>query len=155
MRRKSIELSISCTNLSFRGVTDHVETQDTEDPQSPSGSLNEYSGIETPSKSRDTTKRSGSRRSQATRTPKAAQERDVRQRQYCTQAYLLGLARKRRSLGTKPAQMSLNILCIELATLMHGIGRLLHSIYSINLEKALIIDVNRLESKALGALCSS
>ncbi|KAH6672621.1 hypothetical protein B0J14DRAFT_77847 [Halenospora varia] len=66
-----------------------------EDPQSPSGSSDESSDIETPSKPRDRVAQPGTRQSHAAKTSQAAEERDVSQRQYCTQACLLGLVRKR------------------------------------------------------------
>lgn len=66
-----------------------------EDPRSPSSSSNESSDVETPSKPRDHTASFKIRQAHATKTSQAAEERDVRQRQYCTQAYLLRLVRKR------------------------------------------------------------
>jgi hypothetical protein len=65
-----------------------------EDPQSPSSSSDESLDIETPSKPRTGTAQSGFRQSYATNTSQAAGS-DVRHRQYCTQACLLGLARRR------------------------------------------------------------
>ena len=84
--RKSRKARNSC------GSTD---IQVHEDPQSPSGSSDKYSDMETPSKPRDRTAPTGVRQSHAAKTSQAAEERDVRQRQYCTQACLLGLVRKR------------------------------------------------------------
>ncbi|KAH6698225.1 hypothetical protein BKA61DRAFT_583388 [Leptodontidium sp. MPI-SDFR-AT-0119] len=62
-----------------------------EDPQSPSGSSDETSDVETPSKPRAGMRQSGTRQ---IRSSPAAEESDVRHRQYCTQACLLGLVRK-------------------------------------------------------------
>ena len=60
-----------------------------EDPQSPSGSSDETSQVDTPSKPRA---RTGQMRS--VKSSQATKESDVRHRQYCTQACLLGLVRK-------------------------------------------------------------
>ena len=49
--------------------------------------------------------------------------------------------------------MSLHIVCTELATAMHWSRRVSYNVGDINLEKTLIIVANRLESKALEALC--
>jgi hypothetical protein len=64
-----------------------------EDPQSPSGSSDETSDVETPSKPRARTRQSGTGQMRSIKS--AAEESDVRPRQYCTQACLLGLVRKR------------------------------------------------------------
>ncbi|KAG9228547.1 hypothetical protein BJ875DRAFT_526349 [Amylocarpus encephaloides] len=61
----------------------------------PSGSSDETSDIETPSKPRARTHQSGTRQVRPVKSSQAAEESDVRHRQYCTQACLLGLVRKR------------------------------------------------------------
>ncbi|CAG8982361.1 hypothetical protein HYALB_00013990, partial [Hymenoscyphus albidus] len=66
-----------------------------EDPQSPSGSSDETSDIETPSKQRAHTHQSNVGQVRPVRKSQAAEESDVCHRQYCTQACLLGLVRKR------------------------------------------------------------
>jgi hypothetical protein len=66
-----------------------------EDPQSPSGSSDETSDVETPSKPRVRTHQSNTRQMRSVKPPQAAEESDVLPRQYCTQACLLGLVRKR------------------------------------------------------------
>jgi hypothetical protein len=65
-----------------------------EDPQSPSGSSDETSDVETPSKPKARTRQSGTRQLRSAKSSQAAEESDVRHRQYCTQACLLGLVRK-------------------------------------------------------------
>lgn len=85
-RRKSRKTRNSCGS---------ADIQVHEDPQSTSSSSDENSDIETPSKPRDRTAPSRFRQSHAAKTSQTAQERDIRQRQYCTQACLLGLVRKR------------------------------------------------------------
>ena len=65
-----------------------------EDPQSPSGSSDETSDVETPSKLRARTRQSGTGQLRPVKSSQAAEESDVRHRQYCTQACLLGLVRK-------------------------------------------------------------
>ena len=63
-----------------------------EDPQSPSGSSDEGSDLETPSKPSAPTK--GFENMPATvHTSQATEQSDTRHRQYCTQACLLGLVR--------------------------------------------------------------
>jgi hypothetical protein len=66
-----------------------------EDPQSPSGSSDETSDVETPSKPRARTRQSGIGKTRSVKSSEAAKETDVRHRQYCTQACLLGLVRRR------------------------------------------------------------
>ena len=66
-----------------------------EDPQSPSGSSDETSDVETPSKPRARTRQSGTGQVRPVISSQAAEESGVRHRQYCTQACLLGLIRKR------------------------------------------------------------
>jgi hypothetical protein len=66
-----------------------------EDPQSPSGSSDETSDVETPSKPRARIRQSGTGQMRSVKSSQAAKESDVRHRQYCTQACLLGLVRKR------------------------------------------------------------
>ena len=63
------------------------------DSQSPAGSSDETSDIETPSKPRMRTAESGNRHAHAINTSQASGS-DLRQRQYCTQACLLGLVRR-------------------------------------------------------------
>jgi len=65
-----------------------------EDPKSPSGSSDEISDVETPSKRRVRTRQSGTGQTCSVKSSQAAEESDVRHRQYCTQACLLGLTRK-------------------------------------------------------------
>jgi hypothetical protein len=65
-----------------------------EDPQSPSDSSDESSDVETPSKPRICTAQSGIRQSSGSINTSQASESDVRQRQYCTQACLLGLVQR-------------------------------------------------------------
>ena len=65
-----------------------------EDPQSPSGSSDETSDVETPSKPRVRTHQSSTGQIHSIKSSQAAEESDVRHRQYCTQACLLGLVRK-------------------------------------------------------------
>ncbi|TVY90595.1 hypothetical protein LAWI1_G003827 [Lachnellula willkommii] len=64
-----------------------------EDPQSPSGSSDETSDFETPSKPKARTHQSDTRQMRSAKTSQAAEESDVRYRQYCTSACLLGLVR--------------------------------------------------------------
>ncbi|KAL5328001.1 hypothetical protein ACEPPN_005707 [Leptodophora sp. 'Broadleaf-Isolate-01'] len=66
-----------------------------EDPQSPSGSSDEASDVETPSKPGARTRQSGIGQMRSVKTSQAAEESDVHHRQYCTQTCLLGLVRKR------------------------------------------------------------
>ncbi|KAH8799418.1 hypothetical protein F5884DRAFT_758446 [Xylogone sp. PMI_703] len=66
-----------------------------EDLQSPSGSSDETSDFETPSKPKARTGQSSTRQMRAAKTSQAAEESNVHHRQYCTQACLLGLARGR------------------------------------------------------------
>ena len=56
-----------------------------EDPQSPSGSSDETSDVETPSKPRTRTRQSGTGQIRSVKSSQAAEESDVRHRQYCTQ----------------------------------------------------------------------
>ncbi|KAH7364889.1 hypothetical protein BKA65DRAFT_145816 [Rhexocercosporidium sp. MPI-PUGE-AT-0058] len=65
------------------------------DPQSPSGSSDETADAVTPSKSRARTRQSGTGQMRSIKSSDAVEESDVRHRQYCTQACLLGLVRKR------------------------------------------------------------
>jgi len=65
-----------------------------EDPQSPPGSSEETSDVETPSKSRALTRQSRTGQMHSVKSSQAAEETDVLHRQYCTQACLLGLVRK-------------------------------------------------------------
>ena len=66
-----------------------------EDPQSPSGSSDETSDVETPSKPRARTPQSGTGKIRSVKSSQAVEEGDVHYRQYCTQACLLGLVRGR------------------------------------------------------------
>ncbi|KAH8650353.1 hypothetical protein BGZ60DRAFT_421798 [Tricladium varicosporioides] len=84
--RKSRKVRNSC------GSTDIIVH---EDPQSPSSSSDETSDVETPSKQRVRTRQSGTGQTRSAKSSQAAEQSDVRHRQYCTQACLLGLARKR------------------------------------------------------------
>ena len=65
-----------------------------EDPQSPSGSSDETSDVETPSKPKARTRQFGTGQVRPVKSSQAAEESDVRHQQYCTQACLLGLVRK-------------------------------------------------------------
>ncbi|CZT52680.1 uncharacterized protein RSE6_14035 [Rhynchosporium secalis] len=65
------------------------------DPQSPTGSSDETSDVDTPSKSRARTRQSGSGQIRSIKSSQAVEESDVRHRRYCTCACLLGLVRKR------------------------------------------------------------
>jgi hypothetical protein len=65
-----------------------------ENPQSPSSSSDERSDIETPSKLKARMRQSGIGQVPSVKSLQAAEESDVRHRQYCTQACLLGLIRK-------------------------------------------------------------
>jgi hypothetical protein len=65
-----------------------------EDPQSPFGSSDETSDIETPSKPRARTRQSSTGQIRSVKSSQAAEESDILHRQYCTQACLLGLVRK-------------------------------------------------------------
>jgi hypothetical protein len=62
-----------------------------EDLQSPSSSSDETLDVETPSKLRACTHQSGTRQMRSIKSSQVAEESDVHYRQYCTQAYLLGL----------------------------------------------------------------
>lgn len=64
------------------------------DPQSPSGSSDETSDVETPSKPKARTRQSSIGQTRSAKTSQAAKS-DVRHRQYCTQTCLLGLVRRR------------------------------------------------------------
>ncbi|KAH7378966.1 hypothetical protein BKA64DRAFT_242116 [Cadophora sp. MPI-SDFR-AT-0126] len=66
-----------------------------EDPQSPSGSSDETSDVDTPSKSRARTRQSGTGQMRSIKSSQVVEESDVRHRRYCTRACLLGLVRKR------------------------------------------------------------
>jgi len=83
--RKSRKARNSC------GSTDIIVH---EDPQSPSGSSDETSDVETPSKPRARTQQFGTGQVRSVKSSQAAEESDVRYRQYCTQSCLLGLVRK-------------------------------------------------------------
>ena len=63
------------------------------DPQSPSGSSDKTSDVETPSKPRAHTRQSGIGQMRSGKLSQAAEESDILHRQYCTQACLLGLVR--------------------------------------------------------------
>ncbi|KAH6667181.1 hypothetical protein B0J14DRAFT_629544 [Halenospora varia] len=65
-----------------------------EDPQSPSGSSDETSDVETPSKRRVRTRQSSTGQTRSVKPSQVVEESNVH-RQYCTQACLLGLVRKR------------------------------------------------------------
>jgi hypothetical protein len=82
--RKSRKVRNSC---GFANIIVH------EDPQSPSGSSDETSDFETPSKPKARTHQSGTGQMRSAKISQAAEESDVRYRQYCTQACLLGLVR--------------------------------------------------------------
>ena len=83
--RKSRKARSSCSSIDIKVY---------EDPQSPSSSSDESSDIETPSKPRTRTAQSGFGQSHSINTSPAVGS-DVRHWQYCTQACLLGLARRR------------------------------------------------------------
>lgn len=65
-----------------------------EDPQSPSGPLDDTSDVETPSKSRARTNQSSTGQMHSINSSHAAEGNNVRYRQYCTLTCLLGLVRK-------------------------------------------------------------
>ncbi|KAH8585875.1 hypothetical protein B0O99DRAFT_646021, partial [Bisporella sp. PMI_857] len=83
--RKSRKARNSCGSA---GIIVH------EDPQSPSGSSDETSDVETPSKPGARTRQSSTRQMRSIKSSQAAEERDILHRQYCTQNCLLGLVRK-------------------------------------------------------------
>jgi hypothetical protein len=83
--RKSRKARSSCGSVDIKVY---------EDPQNPSSSSDESSDIETPSKPRTHTAQSRTGSSHAINISQA-EESDVRQRQYCTQACLSGLVRRR------------------------------------------------------------
>ncbi len=66
-----------------------------EDLQSPSSSSDKTLDVETLSKPRVCTRQSSTGQMRSVKLLQAAKESDARQRQYCTQACLLGLVRKR------------------------------------------------------------
>ncbi|KAG4430456.1 hypothetical protein IFR05_014064 [Cadophora sp. M221] len=66
-----------------------------EDPQSPSGSSDETSDVETPSKPGSRTRQSGIGQMRSIKSSDAVEESDVCHQRYCTRACLLGLVRKR------------------------------------------------------------
>ena len=65
-----------------------------EDPQSPTGSSDETSDIETPSQSRIGTRLSRTEQKHQVKSSQGDKHSDVRHRNYCTQACLLGLVRR-------------------------------------------------------------
>ncbi|CZT07739.1 uncharacterized protein RCO7_11231 [Rhynchosporium graminicola] len=65
-----------------------------EDSQSPSGSSDETSDVETPSKPGSRTRQSVTEQIRSSNSSQAAKESNVRNRQYCTQACLIGLVQK-------------------------------------------------------------
>ncbi|PMD54798.1 uncharacterized protein K444DRAFT_695895, partial [Hyaloscypha bicolor E] len=71
-------------------------------------------------------------------------------RQYCIQACLLGLVRKRPIL----AQILAHTVLIGLATNMPWEGSHLQNLYYVNSPKTPTMDASDLESKVLVALCS-
>ena len=83
--RKSRKARSSCGSL---GIVVH------EDPRSPSGSSDETSDVETPSKPTVHTCEPGVGQIRSVQTSQVADESNVRHQQYCTQSCLLGLVRK-------------------------------------------------------------
>ncbi|KAH7393706.1 hypothetical protein BKA64DRAFT_746722 [Cadophora sp. MPI-SDFR-AT-0126] len=73
-----------------------------EDPQSPSGSSDETSDVDTPSKSRARTHQAGTGQIRSIKSSQAVEESDIRHQRYCTHACLLGLVRKRSLDGACP-----------------------------------------------------
>jgi hypothetical protein len=90
-----------------------------EDPQSPSGSSDETPDVETPSKPRARTRQSGTRQVRPVKSSQAAEGSDVRHRQYCTQACMLGLVRKHPLDDTCP---NINAHRAQGAGNYHGLG---------------------------------
>jgi hypothetical protein len=89
-----------------------------EDPQSPSGSSDDTSDFETPSKPKARTRQSSSGQMRSAKKSQAAEESDVRHQQYCIQACLLRLVRcfpKRQrtphSCGRQPSRGRPEIPC--------------------------------------------
>ncbi|KAH6719535.1 hypothetical protein BKA61DRAFT_571536 [Leptodontidium sp. MPI-SDFR-AT-0119] len=72
-----------------------------ENPQSPSGSSDETSEVDTPSK-RARTRQSGTGQMRSIKSSQVVEESDVRYQRYCTHACLLGLVRKRSLDGACP-----------------------------------------------------
>jgi hypothetical protein len=91
-----------------------------EDPQSPSSSLDETSDVETLSKPRARTRQSSTGQVRLVKSSQAAKESDVRHRQYCTQACLLGLVRKHPLDDTYP---NINAHRAHRAGNYHALGR--------------------------------
>lgn len=83
--RKSRKAKQSCGSAD---ITAH------KDSQSPSGSSDATSDIETPSKPKAHPRQSSTGQMHSAKSSQVVEETDVRHRQYCTQACLLGLARK-------------------------------------------------------------
>ena len=73
-----------------------------EDPKSPSGSSDETSDIDTPSKSRARTRQAGNGQMRSIKSSQAVEESDIRHQRYCTHTCLLGLVRKRSLDGACP-----------------------------------------------------
>ncbi|RFU32574.1 hypothetical protein B7463_g3766, partial [Scytalidium lignicola] len=65
-----------------------------EDPQNPSSSSDETPDVETPSKSRVRTRQPNTGQIRSAKSSQTTEKSNVRHRQYCTQACLLGLVRK-------------------------------------------------------------
>ncbi|KAM3067066.1 hypothetical protein ACMFMG_011739 [Clarireedia jacksonii] len=91
-----------------------------EDPQSPSGSSDETSDVETPSKPRAHARQSGAGQVRPVKSSQAAEESDIHHRQYCTQACLLGLVRKHSLDDTCP---NINAHRAHGAGNYHALGR--------------------------------
>ncbi|KAL5312936.1 hypothetical protein ACEPPN_019362 [Leptodophora sp. 'Broadleaf-Isolate-01'] len=91
--RKSRKARNSCGSVE---ITLH------EDPQSPSGSSDEASDIDTPSKSRARTRQAGTGQMRSIKSSQVVEESDIRHQRYCTHACLLGLVRKRSLDGACP-----------------------------------------------------
>ncbi|RDL30224.1 Uncharacterized protein BP5553_10502 [Venustampulla echinocandica] len=91
-----------------------------EDPQSPSSSSDETSDVETPSKSRARTNQSGTGQIHSINSSQTAEDRDVRHRQYCTHACLLGLVRKHPLDDACP---NVNVHRAHGAGIYHALGR--------------------------------
>ncbi|KAH8591188.1 hypothetical protein B0O99DRAFT_632694 [Bisporella sp. PMI_857] len=91
-----------------------------EDPQSPSGSSDETSDVETPSKPGAQTRQSGAGQMRSIKSSQAPEERDILHRQYCTQTCLLGLVRKHPLDDACP---NVNAHCAHGAGNHHALGR--------------------------------
>lgn len=97
------------------------------DRQSPTGSSDEFSDVETPSKPNLRTAQPGIGQARTVNTSQGTEDGDVRHRQYCTQACLLGLVRRRPlddacpNVAAHRAQGTNNLHALERKTLAQRI----------------------------------